>query len=100
MSKQSKQQKQSKVTITLGDDVKEEVIDVRTFPENVTPATVSVGVGKNIPLRQKFAMAKPTVHVSIPCYQERVDEALEDAYQKAQGFLDELERRILEKDRK
>lgn len=59
-----------------GEFFDEEKIPVRKF--ETTPAKIKVGLGMTINL-QNFESARVDVQVELPCYQEEVNEAIEEA---------------------
>ena len=62
---------------TIGDTVEEE-IEVGTFGEGVSPASVTVQYG--LTLNQgNYESARIDVGVTLPCYREEIDGAVEEA---------------------
>ena len=62
----------------------EEELEVRVFPENVEPAKVSVGLNSTVNMGN-YESLKLSVHVTLPCYAEEVEEA----FDKARDFCEE-----------
>lgn len=68
----------------------EKVLQIRKFVSEPAYVKVSAGLTKNM---QDFEFLRIDVSVTLPCYPEEVDAALEEAADKASVFVnDELER--------
>jgi len=65
-------------------------LEVRTFPDDVEPAKVTVANNTIIKLGSKYDKLKPMVSVTIPCYKEEVEEAGMEAYELCMGILGEV----------
>lgn len=68
----------------------EEDLEVRVFPEGVEPAKVSVGLNSTVNMGN-YESLKLSVHVTLPCYAEEVEET----FDKAQDFCEERLARML-----
>lgn len=84
MSEESKKKIASKMIVTrqftksgelVKEDSEEELIEVHCFPENVTPASVTIMQGLTLSLPTKYEMAKVNASVTVPCYLEEIDAA-------------------------
>lgn len=62
----------------------EEELEVRVFPEGAEPAKVSVGLNSTVNMGN-YESLKLSVHVTLPCYVEEV----EDTFDKARDFCAE-----------
>lgn len=82
---------QKKGTIIV--DGKTEEIDVRTFPDNVEPAKATVGLKATVNLGN-YENAQAFVSVTLPCYEEEVEAALDEAEEIADNKISEVLKEI------